>query len=93
MVGRCRLKCARGTSSSWILPRVIPPFAPSITNPFIGFILPGAGASGINIIDNDMQNPSVQQFNLGIQHELPGRWFSASTASIILGHTSSSVAP
>ena len=42
-----------------------PPFAPSIANPFTGFILPGAGASGINIIDNGMQNPSVQQFNLG----------------------------
>jgi hypothetical protein len=48
-----------------------PPFAPSIANPFTGFILPGAGASGINIIDNSMQNPSVQQFNLGIQHKLP----------------------
>jgi hypothetical protein len=50
-----------------------PPFAPSITNPFTGFILPGAGASGINIIDNGLQNPTVQQFNLGIQHALPGR--------------------
>jgi hypothetical protein len=48
-----------------------PPFAPSTANPFTGFILPGAGASGINIIDNRLQNPSVQQFNLGIQHELP----------------------
>jgi hypothetical protein len=50
-----------------------PPFAPSMANPFTGFILPGAGASGINIIDNDLQNPNVQQFNLGVQHELPGR--------------------
>ena len=50
-----------------------PPFAPSTANPFTGFILPGAGASGINIIDNTMQNPSVQQFNIGVQHELPGR--------------------
>jgi hypothetical protein len=50
-----------------------PPFAPSISNPFTGFILPGAGASGINIIDNAMQNPTVQQFNLGVQRELPGR--------------------
>ena len=48
-----------------------PPFAPSTANPFTGFILPGAGASGINIIDNRLQNPSVQQFNLGFQHELP----------------------
>jgi len=47
-----------------------PPFAPSYANPFSGFILPGAGASGINIIDNGMQNPSVQQFNLGVQHDL-----------------------
>jgi hypothetical protein len=51
----------------------VPPFAPSTVNPFTGFILPGAGASGINIIDNDMQNPTVQQFNLGFQQELPGR--------------------
>ena len=48
-----------------------PPFAPSITNPFTGFILTGAGASGINIIDNTMQNPSVQQWNLGIEQALP----------------------
>jgi hypothetical protein len=48
-----------------------PPFAPSYANPFTGFILPGAGASGINIIDNTLQNPSVQQFNLGVQRELP----------------------
>jgi hypothetical protein len=46
------------------------PGAPTFANPFTGFILPGAGASGINIIDNDLQNPMVQQFNLGIQHEL-----------------------
>lgn len=45
------------------------PFAPTFSNPFTGFILPGAGASGINIIDNNLQNPMVQQFNLGIQHE------------------------
>ena len=43
-------------------------------NPFTGFILPGAGASGINIIDNGMQNPTVQQFNLGVEHELPDGW-------------------
>ena len=47
-----------------------PPFAPSTANPFTGFILPGAGASGINIIDNRLQNPMVQQFNLGIQREV-----------------------
>jgi len=46
------------------------PFAPTLGNPFTGFILPGAGASGINIIDNNLQNPMVQQFNLGVQREL-----------------------
>jgi hypothetical protein len=46
-----------------------PPFAPSFANPFTGFILPGAGASGINIIDHDLQNPMVQQMNLGVQQE------------------------
>jgi hypothetical protein len=48
-----------------------PPFAPSTANPFTGFILPGAGASGINIIDNGLQNPTMQQWNLGFQRELP----------------------
>ena len=46
------------------------PFAPTFSNPFTGFILPGAGASGINIIDNNLQNPMVQQFNFGMQREL-----------------------
>jgi outer membrane receptor protein involved in Fe transport len=46
-----------------------PPPAPTLANPFTGFVLPGAGAGGINIIDNDLQNPSVQQFNLGVQRE------------------------
>ena len=45
------------------------PGAPTFSNPFTGFILPGAGASGINIIDNSMQNPMVQQSNLGVQWE------------------------
>ncbi len=45
------------------------PFAPTLSNPFSGFILPGAGASGINIIDNDLQNPMIQQSNLGVQWE------------------------
>ena len=39
----------------------VPPFAPTVSNPFTGFILPGAGASGINIIDSKLQNPKVQQ--------------------------------
>ncbi|MFL6277027.1 MAG: TonB-dependent receptor domain-containing protein [Blastocatellia bacterium] len=46
-----------------------PPFAPTTSNPFTGFILPGAGAGGINIIDNRLQNPMVQQTNIGIQTE------------------------
>ncbi len=46
-----------------------PPPAPTLANPFTGFILPGAGAGGINIIDNGMQNPMVQQLNVGVQRE------------------------
>jgi hypothetical protein len=49
-----------------------PPFAPTLSNPFTGFPLLGAGASGINIIDNGLQNPMVQQMNLGIEHQLGG---------------------
>ena len=51
----------------------VPPFAPTLGDPFTGFILPGAGASGINIIDNTLENPTVQQFNLGTQVRLPGQ--------------------
>jgi outer membrane receptor protein involved in Fe transport len=51
----------------------VPPFAPTFSDPFTGFILPGAGASGINIIDNRLENPTVQQFDLGTQARLPGR--------------------
>ncbi len=51
-----------------------PPFAPNLSNPFTGFILPGAGASGINIIDNTMQNPQTQQFNLGVEHQVGDKW-------------------
>ncbi|HEX3253387.1 MAG TPA: carboxypeptidase regulatory-like domain-containing protein [Pyrinomonadaceae bacterium] len=48
---------------------VFPPGAPTLANPFTGFVLPGAGAGGINIIDNDLQNPMVQQMNFGMQRE------------------------
>jgi hypothetical protein len=50
----------------------VPPFAPSYADPFTGFILPGAGASGINIIDNTLENPTVQQANLGTRFRVPG---------------------
>ena len=50
----------------------VPPFAPTFADPFTGFILPGAGASGINIIDNTLENPTVQQFNLGTRIRVPG---------------------
>ena len=47
----------------------LPPFAPTLANPFTGFILPGAGASGINIIDPHLQNPMVHEFHLGVERE------------------------
>ena len=49
-----------------------PSFAPTVSNPFGGFILPGAGASGINIIDSHLQNPTVNEFNLGVDTQLAG---------------------
>jgi hypothetical protein len=51
---------------------VFPPPAPTLANPFTGFVLPGAGAGGINIIDNNLQNPMVHQMNFGVQHEYAG---------------------
>jgi outer membrane receptor protein involved in Fe transport len=50
------------------------PGAPTLSNPFAGFIFPGAGAGGINIIDNNIQNPQVQQFDLGVQWEPVHNW-------------------
>jgi hypothetical protein len=48
---------------------VFPPGAPTLANPFTGFVLPGAGAGGINIIDNDLESPMVHQMNVGIERE------------------------
>ncbi|HSE47575.1 MAG TPA: TonB-dependent receptor, partial [Terriglobales bacterium] len=48
------------------------PGAPTTADPFSGFPLPGAGAAGINIIANNMQNPMVQHFNLGLEKALGG---------------------
>ena len=48
----------------------VPPFAPTVSNPFSGFILPGAGASGINIIDARLQNPKVHQLSLGMERQI-----------------------
>ncbi|HEY0565415.1 MAG TPA: TonB-dependent receptor, partial [Terriglobales bacterium] len=43
------------------------PIAPTLANPFSGPVIPGAGASGIDIIDNNLRNPMVQQFSLGVE--------------------------
>jgi hypothetical protein len=48
----------------------VPPFAPTVSNPFGGFVLPGAGASGINIIDPRLQNPRTQQLSIGGQRQI-----------------------
>ncbi|HEY6770334.1 MAG TPA: TonB-dependent receptor [Candidatus Sulfotelmatobacter sp.] len=55
----------------------IPGFTPTYPDTtFDGPIIPGAGgaAEGINIIDNKMRNPMVQQFNLGVQYEFAKNW-------------------
>ncbi len=46
------------------------PGTPTLANPFVGTLIPGAGAVGINIIDNHMDTPYVQQFNFGVQREI-----------------------
>ena len=51
---------------------LLPPFAPTVSNPFTGFILPGAGASGINIIDPRLKNPMVHEFHVGVEQPLWG---------------------
>lgn len=48
---------------------------PIFADPFTGPLIPGAGAAaGMDVIDNDIQNPMVQQFNLGIQTEFANNW-------------------
>ena len=49
-----------------------PAFAPKRSTPFSGFVLSGAGASGINIIDPHLQNPSVHEFHLGAEQQIRG---------------------
>src|SRR5690606_16512632 len=51
----------------------VPPFAPTLADPFTGFILPGEGASGINIIDPRLQNPRTQQASIGVQRQVGAR--------------------
>lgn len=46
------------------------PGTPTLDNPFQGSPIPGAGAIGINIIDNNLATPYVQQFNFGISREI-----------------------
>jgi hypothetical protein len=50
----------------------LPSDAPTVSNPFASFILPGAGASGINIIDPHLQHPTVHQFHLGVEGRVMG---------------------
>ena len=52
------------------------PGAPTYADPFTGFVIPGAGgaAEGMNLIDNDLQNPMVQQFDFGVQFEPVRNW-------------------
>lgn len=71
----------------------IPPFAPIVSNPFTGFILPGAGASGINVIDPRLQNPMVQQTAIGFERQLGPRqvvrvdYLHNHGSDFIIGHT------
>jgi hypothetical protein len=45
------------------------PGTPTLANPFTGAALTGVGI-GINILDQNLSTPYVQQFNLGFQREL-----------------------
>jgi len=60
-------------SNGNFIPGVTPTYPDS---PFSGPIIPGAGGAseGINIIDNKMRNPMVQQFNLGVEYSFAKNW-------------------
>ena len=47
------------------------PGAPQVlSSPFSGFPFTGAGATGIDVINNRLRNPMVQQFNVGIEKQI-----------------------
>jgi hypothetical protein len=47
------------------------PGAPQVlSSPFSGFLFTGAGATGIDVINNRLRSPMVQQFNLGVEKEI-----------------------
>jgi len=47
------------------------PGAPEVlSSPFSGFPFTGAGATGIDVINNRLRSPMVQQFNLGIEKQI-----------------------
>lgn len=47
------------------------PGAPEVlSSPFSGFLFAGAGSTGIDIINNRLRNPMVQQFNLGVEKQI-----------------------
>jgi hypothetical protein len=98
MVARCRLKCAPAMFSSSrrsfssIRSTVCFRRRADARKSVHGFVLPGAGAGGINIIDNDLQNPMVHQMNVGVQRELGKTSRCAPTTCATSARTSSSVA-
>ena len=51
------------------------PGAPTLANAFSGPLIPGAGAAeGMDVISNNLQNPSIQEFNLGLQWRFAPNW-------------------
>ncbi len=47
------------------------PGAPQVlSSPFSGFLFTGAGATGIDVINNRLRSPMVQQFNVGIEKQI-----------------------
>ena len=70
------------------------PGAPElVSSPFSGFLLAGAGSTGIDVINNRLRDPMVQQINLGIEQQIGRASSSKSTACTTLARASSSVDP
>ena len=47
------------------------PGAPELlTSPISGFLFAGAGSTGIDVINNRLRNPMVQQVNLGVEKQI-----------------------
>jgi hypothetical protein len=64
--------CSAGVDASCDPGETFDPGTPTLANPLSGAA--SVGGIGITVIDNDVAHPYVQQWTLGVQHEIARNW-------------------